>query len=277
MGTAQMQGPLWAPAPRLGRVDRAAPDPVLRGRARCTGRREGTRLFDAGCGSGLALVLAHRRGAIVTGLDASAGLLEIARARLPEADLREGDLEELPYADDSFDAVTAFNPCSTRATRPAPCARSSASPSPAHRVAVTTWGTAEQCEMRAVLGAIGELLPPPPPGAGGPFALAASGRARGPRRRRGADTRAHDRRPGPVRPRRRRDRGARAPRLRARAARDRHRRTRCHARRPRSGLRGGPPRRRVGALRQRVQGRRRARVSAATPPRPCSRRDARRR
>ena len=42
-------------------------------------------------------------------------------------------------------------------------------------IAVVTWGTAEQCEMRILLAAIGALLPPPPPGAGGPFALAAPG------------------------------------------------------------------------------------------------------
>ena len=53
----------------------------------------GTRLLDAGCGAGLALALAAQRGAVVTGLDASAGLLAVARERLPEADLREGDLE----------------------------------------------------------------------------------------------------------------------------------------------------------------------------------------
>jgi hypothetical protein len=46
---------------------------------------------------------------------------------------------------------------------------------PGAPVAITTWGAVEQCEMRAVLGAIGSLLPPPPPGAGGPFALAAPG------------------------------------------------------------------------------------------------------
>jgi ubiquinone/menaquinone biosynthesis C-methylase UbiE len=33
----------------------------------------------------------------------------VARSRLPEADLRQGDVEDLPYADDSFEAVTAFN------------------------------------------------------------------------------------------------------------------------------------------------------------------------
>jgi ubiquinone/menaquinone biosynthesis C-methylase UbiE len=66
-------------------------------------------LLDVGCGSGLALQLAAKRGASVSGLDASAGLLEVARQRLAEADLRQGDVEQLPWADDSFDAATAFN------------------------------------------------------------------------------------------------------------------------------------------------------------------------
>jgi cyclopropane fatty-acyl-phospholipid synthase-like methyltransferase len=57
----------------------------------------GTRLLDAGCGSGLALQLAHKRGATVSGLDASAALLAVAQGRVPDADLREGDLEALPF------------------------------------------------------------------------------------------------------------------------------------------------------------------------------------
>jgi len=57
----------------------------------------------------LALQLAHKRGATVTGLDAAAALLGVAPERVPTADLREGELEALPYPDDSFDTVTAFN------------------------------------------------------------------------------------------------------------------------------------------------------------------------
>ncbi|MGB5756908.1 MAG: class I SAM-dependent methyltransferase [Acidimicrobiales bacterium] len=68
-----------------------------------------TRLLDAGCGSGLALQIAAGRGAEVAGIDASAGMLTIARERNPDADLHEGDLDELPWDDDRFDAVTAFN------------------------------------------------------------------------------------------------------------------------------------------------------------------------
>jgi ubiquinone/menaquinone biosynthesis C-methylase UbiE len=45
----------------------------------------------------------------VHGLDASEALLELARERVPEADLRLGDLEALPYEEDLFDVVAGFN------------------------------------------------------------------------------------------------------------------------------------------------------------------------
>jgi cyclopropane fatty-acyl-phospholipid synthase-like methyltransferase len=44
-----------------------------------------TRLLDAGCGAGLLALLASLRGARVTALDASSGLLAFARERLPAA------------------------------------------------------------------------------------------------------------------------------------------------------------------------------------------------
>jgi SAM-dependent methyltransferase len=135
----------------------------------------GIRLLDAGCGAGLALVLAAKRGAIPTGLDAADGLLEVARERLPDVDLRHGDLEDLPFDDDTFDTVTAFNSVqyATDPTNALREIRRVAKPGAA--VAVVTWGTPEQCDMRAVLQSIGGLLPPPPPGSGGPFALSAPG------------------------------------------------------------------------------------------------------
>src|SRR3954447_10476225 len=53
----------------------------------------GTRLLDAGCGTGLVSLLAHLRGAEVTAIDASAGMLAVARERLPDADLRAADIQ----------------------------------------------------------------------------------------------------------------------------------------------------------------------------------------
>jgi SAM-dependent methyltransferase len=69
----------------------------------------GTRLLDAGCGTGEFLALAISRGADASGIDVSADMLSVARRRAPEADIREGDITKLPYDDDAFDVVTAFN------------------------------------------------------------------------------------------------------------------------------------------------------------------------
>jgi ubiquinone/menaquinone biosynthesis C-methylase UbiE len=69
----------------------------------------GSRVLDVGCGSGLALVLAARRGAIPSGVDISAGLLKVAQHRLPDADLCLADMEALPFDDASFDAVLGIN------------------------------------------------------------------------------------------------------------------------------------------------------------------------
>jgi SAM-dependent methyltransferase len=69
----------------------------------------GTKLLDIACGSGYAASAAARRGAEVSGLDASEALLAIARARTPAGDFRAGDMFALPFDDDSFDVATSFN------------------------------------------------------------------------------------------------------------------------------------------------------------------------
>jgi ubiquinone/menaquinone biosynthesis C-methylase UbiE len=66
----------------------------------------GTQLLDVGCGAGLALQLAAKRGATVTGLDASEGLVAVARRRNPDGDIRVGELEELPFPDGVYSAAT---------------------------------------------------------------------------------------------------------------------------------------------------------------------------
>jgi ubiquinone/menaquinone biosynthesis C-methylase UbiE len=70
---------------------------------------EGARMLDIACGSGFAAHLASERGAAVSGVDASEGLVTIARARTPQGDFRVGDMFALPFPDASFDAATSFN------------------------------------------------------------------------------------------------------------------------------------------------------------------------
>jgi SAM-dependent methyltransferase len=69
----------------------------------------GTRLLDAGCGSGELLRLAVERGAVASGADPSIGMLELAGRLAPAADLRLAGLEALPWPDGAFDVVTAVN------------------------------------------------------------------------------------------------------------------------------------------------------------------------
>ena len=69
----------------------------------------GRRILDAGCGSGPISAALRDRGAFVTGFDASAKMLELARQRLgADADLHLADLSgPLPFPDGAFDDVIA--------------------------------------------------------------------------------------------------------------------------------------------------------------------------
>jgi SAM-dependent methyltransferase len=69
----------------------------------------GRRILDAGCGAGPLLAALRHRGAIVTGFDKSARMLELARQRLgDDADLHVAELgTPLPFPDGRFDDVTA--------------------------------------------------------------------------------------------------------------------------------------------------------------------------
>ena len=97
------QAPLWA------ELWGGFADPVRERIATATPIGRGARVLDVGCGSGELLMLAAARGAEVSGIDAAEGMLAIARRRLPDADLRLGAMEELPWEDGRFDVVTAVN------------------------------------------------------------------------------------------------------------------------------------------------------------------------
>jgi SAM-dependent methyltransferase len=69
----------------------------------------GRRILDAGCGSGPLSAALRDRGAVVTGIDVSAGMLALARQRLgDDVALHRVDLNDrLPFADGAFDDVVA--------------------------------------------------------------------------------------------------------------------------------------------------------------------------
>ncbi|MER6475940.1 class I SAM-dependent methyltransferase [Streptomyces filamentosus] len=73
------------------------------------GEVTGRRILDAGCGAGPLSAALRDRGAVVTGLDASAAMLALARRRLGDgAALHLADLRDpLPFGDGAFDDVIA--------------------------------------------------------------------------------------------------------------------------------------------------------------------------
>jgi predicted TPR repeat methyltransferase len=69
--------------------------------------RPGQTLLDLGIGSGLSSIRFHQVGLEIHGLDGSADVLEVCRAKGFAADLKQRDLRDLPlpYASDFFDHV----------------------------------------------------------------------------------------------------------------------------------------------------------------------------
>ena len=91
-------------------------EPVMR--ARIDRIEPGTAL-DAGCGTGRHTTYLVERGHKVIGVDASEEMLDRARLRLPDVDLRIGHIEKLPLDSDSVDlAVCALALTHTPDLRP---------------------------------------------------------------------------------------------------------------------------------------------------------------
>jgi hypothetical protein len=114
--TSEAHGRLWGERARAwADFQEGTVRPVFQAVLERTRVGPGSRYLDAGCGSGMSAEMAAARGAKVSG------------------DFRQCDLEELPFADETFDVVTGFNSCSTPGTPLRRCARSDVSPSEAAR------------------------------------------------------------------------------------------------------------------------------------------------
>jgi 2-polyprenyl-3-methyl-5-hydroxy-6-metoxy-1,4-benzoquinol methylase len=69
----------------------------------------GKRVLDAGCGVGWGTrLLLHAGAAGASAIDLDLEAVEEARRRVPDADVRQGDLANLPWPDEQFDLVVCF-------------------------------------------------------------------------------------------------------------------------------------------------------------------------
>lgn len=127
----------------------------------------GTRLLDAGCGSGELLRVAADRGAETAGIDPSPAMLALAARTAPEADLRVAGIEALPWEERAFDVVTAVNALQLADDEPAALAEVRRVLVPGGLVGVAHWAERALNDVdvleAAVADADGEPMPPDPP------------------------------------------------------------------------------------------------------------------
>jgi SAM-dependent methyltransferase len=170
--TATMNGRLWGARARdWSAIQEPQFRPLYIAVFERTGVKVGTRYLDVGCGAGLAVQMAHALGAKVSAIDAADGLLAIGRERTPAADLRQGDLEELPFGDAEFDLVTGFNSFQYAGNPTLALREGARVAKPSGHIVIVTWGEPQGMPAVSVITALKPLMPPPPPGAPGPFAL----------------------------------------------------------------------------------------------------------
>ena len=152
----------------FGQVDRA----VARRAARCASVvGDASRMLDVATGPGTLAAAAIERGATVSGIDFSAAMIAHARQTYPEVEFQVASADQLPFNDESFDAVgislrhAAFpGPRSARSPRRSRVLRQGG------RVAFTVWAAPEkaigfQMVLKAVEmhGRMDVALPAGPP------------------------------------------------------------------------------------------------------------------
>ena len=174
-GSARRHGPLWGARAADWAMNEAQQMPTYQAAIRRVGLTAGDEVLDVGCGTGVFLRAAADRGARVCGVDASEALLKIARGRVPEADLRVGDMQFLPYEDDRFDLVTGFNSFFFAADMVAALREARRVAKPGAPVVVEVWGRPERCDLEAMKRALAQFAPAPEPGTPAPPRLWADG------------------------------------------------------------------------------------------------------
>src|ERR671921_277841 len=161
-GSAERWGPLWGARPEDWSLSEDQQVPNYEDALARVGLGPGRLVLDVGCGVGSFLRLVAERGGRPYGIDASEALLDVARLRLPDADLRHGDMEALPYADDTFDVVTGFTSFFFANDIVAALREAGRVAKPGAAVVINVWGRHEANDLEAVKAVLRPYFPARP-------------------------------------------------------------------------------------------------------------------
>lgn len=162
MGSASRWGSLWGARPADWALSEDQQVPTYEAALRRVGPEPGQRVLDIGCGVGAFLRLVATRGAEPHGIDASEALVAFARTRLLAAELLVGEMEDLPWDDDSFDLVTGFNSFFFANDMVAALREAGRVAKPSAPVVIQVWGAHERCDLEAMKQIVRPFLPPRP-------------------------------------------------------------------------------------------------------------------
>jgi SAM-dependent methyltransferase len=161
-GSATRWGPLWGARPDDWARSEEQQVPTYEAALRHVDVKPGDLVLDVGCGVGVFLKLVAGRGVKAYGLDASEALIDLARERVPAADLRIGDMESLPYEDGSFDLVTGFNSFFFANDMVAALREAGRVAKPGAPVVLQVWGPHERNDLEAMKAIARPFFPPRP-------------------------------------------------------------------------------------------------------------------
>jgi SAM-dependent methyltransferase len=161
-GSAERWGPLWGARPADWALSEDQQVPGYEAALERVDLSPGDLVLDVGCGVGAFLRLVVDRGARACGIDASDALVELARARLPEAEVRVGDMEALPYEDDTFDLVTGFTSFFFANDIVVALREAGRVAKPGAPVVIQVWGRHERNDLEAMKVVARPFMPPRP-------------------------------------------------------------------------------------------------------------------
>lgn len=179
MGTANFQGQLWgAKASDWARTELQS-NHLFRHVLNKVITNGESDLLDIGCGAGTLCKMAYESGINVHGLDASEALVLLAKKLVPEGNFYTGEMEELPFSDNSFDAVTGVNSFQFAGDIVNAFKEARRVVKQNGKVAAVVWGKPEDCEASVVFSAIGPYMPQLPKNPNAKPPLYANGTVKG--------------------------------------------------------------------------------------------------